>query len=242
MASKRETAQQGRAEARERRRNEPDESSDNGDAASDEQHLDGIKQAAKVAAASVALGAVAAAARALAERRQTADDEDDEQEAEPNESGDTDEAEPEPTDEAEPEPTDEAESEPEQQDEAPQQEEAPRQEREEHPGPEPPPRPPPEPRHEPVAGASPDEARSVADAAQEQLELLVGKQPETVSALERTDDGWLVTLEVLEVSRIPESTDVLASYEVELDDDRNLRRYARVRRYHRSQADQDGWS
>jgi outer membrane biosynthesis protein TonB len=234
MASKRETAQQGRAEARERRRNEPDESSDNGDAASDEQHLDGIKQAAKVAAASVALGAVAAAARTLAERRQTADDEDDEQEAEPNESGET--------DEAEPEPTDEAESEPEQQDEAPQQEEAPRQEREEHPGPEPPPRPPPEPRHEPVAGASPDEARSVADAAQEQLELLVGKQPETVSALERTDDGWLVTLEVLEVSRIPESTDVLASYEVELDDDRNLRRYARVRRYHRSQADQDGWS
>jgi hypothetical protein len=46
-----------------------------------------------------------------------------------------------------------------------------------------------------------------------------------------------VTLEVVEVSRIPESTDVLASYQMELDDDRNLRRYDRVRRYHRSAAE-----
>jgi hypothetical protein len=39
------------------------------------------------------------------------------------------------------------------------------------------------------------------------------------------------------VARIPESTDVLASYEMELDGDGNLRRYGRVRRYRRSQAD-----
>jgi len=49
-------------------------------------------------------------------------------------------------------------------------------------------------------------------------------------------DGWLVTLEVVEVSRIPESTDVLASYEVDLDDSCGIRRYARVGRYTRSQA------
>jgi Gas vesicle synthesis protein GvpO len=42
---------------------------------------------------------------------------------------------------------------------------------------------------------------------------------------------------VVELSRIPESTDVLALYEMELDDDRNLMRYDRVRRYYRSQAD-----
>jgi hypothetical protein len=66
---------------------------------------------------------------------------------------------------------------------------------------------------------------------------LLERPVESVSAFERTHEGWLVTLEVVEVSRIPESTDVLASYEVELDDDRNLRRYARVRRYIRSQAD-----
>ena len=67
-------------------------------------------------------------------------------------------------------------------------------------------------------------------------------RPTPVSSLERTDDGWLATVEVVEVSRVPESTDVLASYEIDLDDDRNLRRYARVRRYHRSQADREGGS
>jgi hypothetical protein len=41
---------------------------------------------------------------------------------------------------------------------------------------------------------------------------------------------------VVELNRIPETTDVMASYEMELDDDRNLRRYQQVRRYNRSQA------
>src|SRR2546429_173523 len=90
---------------------------------------------------------------------------------------------------------------------------------------------------EPVRGASPDEATETVQRARRQLSGLLERPVESVSAFERMHDGWLVTLEVVEVSRIPESTDVLASYEVELDDDRNLRRYARVRRYIRSQAD-----
>jgi hypothetical protein len=73
--------------------------------------------------------------------------------------------------------------------------------------------------------------------ARDQLEALLERSVESVSSLERTNDGWLVTLEVVEVSRIPESTDVLASYQMELDEDRNLRRYARVRRYHRTAAE-----
>ena len=92
-------------------------------------------------------------------------------------------------------------------------------------------------REEPVQGASPDEATETVQRARRQLSALLERPVESVSAFERMHDGWLVTLEVVEVSRIPESTDVLASYEVELDDDRNLRRYARVRRYIRSQAD-----
>jgi len=66
---------------------------------------------------------------------------------------------------------------------------------------------------------------------------LLGKDADSVSGLDRNGDGWIVTVEVVEVPRIPESTDVLASYEVELDGDRNLVRYARRRRYYRSQAD-----
>jgi hypothetical protein len=237
MANQRETAQRERAKARDSRRNEPEESQADGPA-DEEQPLDGLKQAAKIAATSIALGAIAAGARALVEHRH-ASDEDDGPESSDREAEQAPELEDEAPEEAPQQEEQEQQGEAEEQDEPQQQHEAPQQREEEPPRPA---QPRPQPRHEPVAGASVEEARSVADAAQEQLQLLVGKEPEMISALERNDDGWLVTLEVLEVSRIPESTDVLASYEVELDEDRNLRRYARVRRYNRSQSDQDGRS
>ena len=71
----------------------------------------------------------------------------------------------------------------------------------------------------------------------EQLRELHGREPESVSSLERTRDGWRVTLEVVEVQRIPESTDVLATFAVELDGDGDLIAYERLRRYYRAQAD-----
>jgi hypothetical protein len=49
-----------------------------------------------------------------------------------------------------------------------------------------------------------------------------------------------VTLEVVELRRIPESTDVLASYDVELDGDGGFLRFERGRRYNRSQAEGGG--
>ncbi|HET7760205.1 MAG TPA: gas vesicle protein [Gaiellaceae bacterium] len=90
---------------------------------------------------------------------------------------------------------------------------------------------------EPVAGAGGGETRRVLDRAREQLEDLLGRTVESVSSLERTHDGWVLSLEVVEVERIPETTDVLASYEMELDGDLNLRRYQRARRYIRSRSD-----
>jgi hypothetical protein len=75
------------------------------------------------------------------------------------------------------------------------------------------------------------------DTAREQLRELHGKEPESVTSLERIGDGWRVTFEVLEVERIPSSTDVLATYVVELDDDAQLLSFERVRRYARAQAD-----
>ncbi|MBO0681769.1 MAG: gas vesicle protein, partial [Candidatus Dormibacteraeota bacterium] len=44
-----------------------------------------------------------------------------------------------------------------------------------------------------------------------------------------------VTVELLEVSRIPPTADVLGSYEVEVDQRGQLLAYRRVRRYSRSQ-------
>jgi hypothetical protein len=90
-------------------------------------------------------------------------------------------------------------------------------------------------REEPVEGEALGDARNAAGRAKEHLEELLGKPAESVSALERTHDGWVVVLEVVELQRIPESTDVLASYELELDNKLNFRRYQQARRYNRSQ-------
>ena len=68
--------------------------------------------------------------------------------------------------------------------------------------------------------------------ARDQLQELLGKAVESASALERTQNGWVATLEVVELSRIPETTDVLASYELELDEKLGLRSYRQVRRYY----------
>jgi hypothetical protein len=74
-------------------------------------------------------------------------------------------------------------------------------------------------------------AASVAEAAGEQLAQLAGKEVEGVTGIERTDDGWKVQVEVLELRRVPSTTDVLAVYEVTMDEDGDLEGYRRHERY-----------
>jgi hypothetical protein len=71
----------------------------------------------------------------------------------------------------------------------------------------------------------------VAAVAAQQLLQLTGKEAEGITGLERTDDGWTVHVEVLELRRIPNTTDVLATYEVTVDSDGELEGYRRLRRY-----------
>ncbi|MEU2181492.1 gas vesicle protein [Streptomyces thermolilacinus] len=71
----------------------------------------------------------------------------------------------------------------------------------------------------------------------EQLAQLTGREPESVSSFQRLDDGWRLTVEVVELARIPDTTSLLASYEVELDQEGSLTGYRRVRRYERGRAD-----
>jgi len=92
-------------------------------------------------------------------------------------------------------------------------------------------------KREPRRGAKPDEFTEMADQARGLLRSVRGVEAESVSGLTRTSNGWKVTLEVVELHRIPESTDVLASYEVELDGDGRLLGFERGRRYNRSQAE-----
>ena len=72
--------------------------------------------------------------------------------------------------------------------------------------------------------------------AQEQLEQLIQRPCESVSGLSRQPDGWAITLEVVELERVPPTTDILATYRVELDQQGELMGYERVSRYYRNQA------
>lgn len=76
----------------------------------------------------------------------------------------------------------------------------------------------------------------LARAARRQLAELTGRTPESVLGLQKDDDGWKVTVEIVELSRVPTSTDLLGCYVVTLDDDGDLVGYERVRRYQRGQA------
>ena len=82
-------------------------------------------------------------------------------------------------------------------------------------------------------------ASQVAAQAAQQLLELTGKGVEGVTGLERTEDGWKVHVEVVEVRRIPDTTDVLALYEVQVDEDGDLMGYRRVRRYARGVPGED---
>lgn len=72
-----------------------------------------------------------------------------------------------------------------------------------------------------------------------QLGELRGLEVEGVTGFQRTDGGWRVLVEVVEVSRVPTSTDVLGAYEVELDDEGELVGFERLRRYVRGRAGED---
>jgi hypothetical protein len=77
----------------------------------------------------------------------------------------------------------------------------------------------------------------LAQRARRELSEITGLEAESVTSLERADDGtWKVTVELLELSRIPETDDMLGSYEAEFDEDGELLGYKRLRRYSRSQA------
>lgn len=77
----------------------------------------------------------------------------------------------------------------------------------------------------------------LAQQARDQLAEITGLKPEGVTSLEQQDDGrWIVTVELLELSRVPETDDVLGSYETEVDESGDLLGYRRVSRYPRSQA------
>ncbi|MFJ3174267.1 gas vesicle protein [Streptomyces roseus] len=83
-----------------------------------------------------------------------------------------------------------------------------------------------------VAGAA-----AAMRSAAEQLSELLGRTPDSVSSIRPTEDGWEAHVEVVELARIPDTTSVMASYRVAIDENGELVSYERTRRYSRGMID-----
>jgi hypothetical protein len=81
-------------------------------------------------------------------------------------------------------------------------------------------------------------AAELSQAALTTVQELTGYDPEAVTGLEwdGESESWQVTVDVLELPRIPNTTDVLGSYIVQLDERGTLRGLRRDRRFQRGQA------
>lgn len=80
-------------------------------------------------------------------------------------------------------------------------------------------------------------AADAATAGMRQIIQLTGKEPEGITGVEPSDDGWVVGVEVVEDRRVPSSADILATYQAEIDSEGDLASYRRVRRYSRAKGD-----
>ncbi|MFB9837914.1 gas vesicle protein GvpO [Actinoallomurus acaciae] len=83
----------------------------------------------------------------------------------------------------------------------------------------------------------PPTADRAARLAADHVAEMTGKEPEGIISLKQAEDGgWTIGVEVVETHRIPDTTDVIAVYEAELDSEGELLAYRRVDRYIRCQA------
>ncbi len=71
--------------------------------------------------------------------------------------------------------------------------------------------------------------------ARDELAALTGYKVDSVSGFEKTDEGWRLAVTVVELRRIPASTDILATYEATLNEAGDIVNYHRAARYGRSQ-------
>jgi hypothetical protein len=92
-----------------------------------------------------------------------------------------------------------------------------------------------------VASSTGSKKRSpaeIARLARAQVEELLGRPVDSIAGIARDGTrGWTVTVELVELERIPPTTSLLGSYEVKLDGNGDLLECRRVRRYARNQAD-----
>jgi hypothetical protein len=91
--------------------------------------------------------------------------------------------------------------------------------------------------HEDSRRASKPGLAAIVKRAAAQFAELTAKQPEGVTGVRKSDTGWSVLLDVVELERVPSTTTVIATYRIEVDGDGELMGYERLRRYVRGAVD-----
>jgi hypothetical protein len=80
-------------------------------------------------------------------------------------------------------------------------------------------------------------ARELALAAKTAIKDLTGYEPEAVTGMQWEGESWSIMVDVLELERVPNTTDVIATYVVQLDDSGRMLGYKRERRFVRGSAE-----
>ena len=75
----------------------------------------------------------------------------------------------------------------------------------------------------------------IAQLAKQHLADLTGLKPDTVSAMSKCEDGWHVSIDLVQLRRIPDGADVLATYDTVVDDQGDLVSYERTRCFRRGE-------
>lgn len=81
--------------------------------------------------------------------------------------------------------------------------------------------------------------QEVRDTAQVVSRDLIGAEPDGITGITETDDGWKVTIEVVERSAVPDTQDILGRYEVDLDSNYSPTGYRRLERYRRGDTERE---
>lgn len=66
-----------------------------------------------------------------------------------------------------------------------------------------------------------------------QIRKLLNKEPESISSIEKTNEGWKVLCDVLEKKSIPETYDLLKVYEFMVDKEVKITSFKQLRKIRR---------
>jgi hypothetical protein len=75
----------------------------------------------------------------------------------------------------------------------------------------------------------------VAQRAKRQLAEVTGFKPVAAVGSYRDAKGWHMSVDMLEMARVPDSTDLLGTYEVDLDEDGNMVKFEKKRAHLRGE-------